>query len=87
MEVARLTGLSIPTIRRYLKDGRLPKVQPGGRRCRVLIPRSAIESIGLPVAQAAKEDAWQDENTGATDSTPKSHGPLPKWMNKRNNCK
>lgn len=39
----RLTGLPMSTVRRYLDDGRLPKVQSGGPQSRVLIPRSEVE--------------------------------------------
>ena len=44
-EFAHLSGLSLSTVRRYLADGRLPKVQPGGPRCRVLIPRQQFPAI------------------------------------------
>jgi hypothetical protein len=45
-DFARHSGLSLSTVSRYLASGRLPKIQFGGRRCRVLIPRAALD--GLP---------------------------------------
>jgi len=78
--VAR-SGLSLPTVRRYLRDGRLPSIQPGGRRCRVLIPRSALESYS-----AAKSAArTSDTNRAPIVATPSESrhktlpGPRAKW--------
>jgi hypothetical protein len=39
------SGLSLATIHRYLKRGLLPSRQPAGKRGRILIPISALESI------------------------------------------
>ena len=36
-EFSGLSGLSLATVRRYLKRGRLPYRQPAGRRGRILI--------------------------------------------------
>ena len=44
-QFSEVSGLSLATIHRYLANGRLPKVQPGGKRCRVLIPRSALSVV------------------------------------------
>ena len=41
-EFAAKSGISLVSVRRYIAAGRLPSVQPGGRRCRVLIPQSAL---------------------------------------------
>ena len=83
-EFAQLTGLSMATVRRYLRDGRVPKIQPGGARCRVLIPRAALElhlcpstesdeSIGLPAAEI-RDDSNRDK---------RRHGPAPRWTGRR----
>ena len=40
-EFSSHSGISLSTVWRYLADGLLPKVQPGGPRCRVLIPIEA----------------------------------------------
>ena len=87
-EFAGLTGLSMATVRRYLRDGRLPKVQPGGKRCRVMIPRDALEEF-LPSSYASGEstDVPMADNTAVssppTTSTPRDHGPVPRWMERR----
>ena len=41
-EFAREAQLSMATVRRRLKDGGIPSIQPGGPGCRVLIPREAL---------------------------------------------
>ncbi len=88
-EFVRLSGLSLATVRRYLANDRLPKVQPGGRRCRVLIPRDALEGVEKPAGPVGEEPL-----TDPTVSTkpeiqqfPKRSsqlgGPVPKWMGRR----
>ena len=47
---SRLSGLSLATIRRYLKSGKLRFFQPGGKRARILIARSAVEQLA-PMSQ------------------------------------
>lgn len=49
-EFHQLSGLSPATINRYLASGKLPKVQPGGKGCRVMIPRSALNALPAPPA-------------------------------------
>jgi hypothetical protein len=39
------SGLSIASVRRYMRDGKLPFVQPGGPRGRVLIPTDALARL------------------------------------------
>lgn len=50
-EFVAKSGLSLATVRRYLRDGRLPSIQPGGRRCRVLIPASALALVSAVNAE------------------------------------
>jgi hypothetical protein len=75
------------TVRRYLKDGRVPSVQPGGARCRVLIPVAAVEhflctstdtndSVGTPAADAPGE-------CNTFDHDERRHGPEPHWTRRR----
>src|SRR4051794_28412378 len=42
-EFAEASGFSLPTIRRYLEKGKLPKFQPAGEGGRIGIPRSALQ--------------------------------------------
>ena len=76
-EFARLSGLSLSTVYRYLKSGKLPFRQPNGRRGRILI---AIDAIEL----ARGEDKEQQIASNATpeppvQEAPKLSGPRPKW--------
>jgi excisionase family DNA binding protein len=50
-----VTGFSKATVNRLLAAGDLPKLQPGGPRCRLLIPASAlaVEKQAAPSASAA----------------------------------
>ena len=81
-EFAALSGLSIATVRRRIRDGQLPVFQPGGRRTRTLIPAEVLASRGdrdptdrsggaapSPEAQAA---------AGPATSTPRRRGPRPR---------
>lgn len=80
-EYAHLTGLSLSTVRRYVRDQRLPSVQPGGRRCRVLIPRTALvhvsptdQGLGAQAASASTLPVQQAPSRGS-----KLPGPAPHW--------
>ncbi|MFP4105889.1 MAG: helix-turn-helix domain-containing protein [Phycisphaerae bacterium] len=44
-EFAAHSGLSQATVRRRIRDGSLPHVQPGGKGCRILIPVNALERM------------------------------------------
>jgi excisionase family DNA binding protein len=73
LEFVISSGLSISTVRRLLKAGRLPFIQPAGRRSRILIPRDALTQTRAspPVA------------TPAGDRTPIRQGlpgPAPRWQ-------
>ena len=41
-EFGELCGLSIATVRRYIRFGKLPCVQPAGLRGRILTPRDVL---------------------------------------------
>jgi len=85
IEFSRVSGLSLSTVRRYLASGRLPKVQPGGRRCRVLVPREALEVFQPPAesyATAQTEIREDDHSKGPSSkpsSQPRTRGPRPRW--------
>ena len=78
--VAR-SGLSSATVRRYLRDGHLPSAQPGGPRCRVLIPVTVLKSF-LAAKQVAGPNGT-DRSSTVTKSAYASNKPLPgptaKW--------
>ncbi len=78
--VAR-SGLSLATVRRYLRTGRLPSLQPGGRRCRVLIPAAALErfTVARPLASTNRTDLPETVVTPAFISKRTLPGPTAKW--------
>ncbi len=47
-ELARISGVSEVTLRRYWRDGKITGFQPGGRGSRVLFPRDALERNQAP---------------------------------------
>lgn len=53
-EYSLASGLSIATVHRYLKAGKVPFVQPAGPRGRILIPVEAIAPVAtdLPVSNS-----------------------------------
>ncbi len=89
-EFARSTGISLPTVRRYLKTGRLPKVQPGGHRCRVLIPRDALSGYQAESDSAGENTAVEDKSqvsdsqNYSSQSLSSLSGPVPHWMKNTN---
>ena len=90
-EFAARSGLSLSTIRRYLKNGRLPGVQPGGSRCRVLIPSDALDSLCDPAGRSKTlTSKASDSNTVNNPTLPPSaslqsalSGPVPRWLGKK----
>lgn len=55
-ELSRTSGLSISTIRRLVRDDRVPFVQPSGKGGKLLFPPDAIERSARmpPETQAAQ---------------------------------
>jgi excisionase family DNA binding protein len=89
--IADLSGLSLSTVHRYLDKGKLPKEQPGGKRCRVLIPRDALESTNRNGESAGDtptqlSNGYQEtgEVIAVVLSPNKSHRPgsQPRWKSK-----
>ena len=85
-EFSQLSGLSLASVYRYLKNGQLPCWQPRGPRGRILIPADALLK-----AHAGPRDAPTSlTNTEATlppavmtsqrQSPPQLSGPRPKWL-------
>ena len=87
-EFVRLSGLSLATVRRYLANGRLPKFQPGGPRCRVLIPQHVLKEQCPPASTT--DASVQSYSVGAAEissssetKTPCHRGPSPRWRERR----
>ena len=82
-QFAQVKGLSLSTVRRYLKRGLLSSIQPGGARCRVLIPRNALDSLptGLNATAAGSDQAVSKASSLSTcDERPRLSGPTPRWL-------
>ncbi|WP_020471427.1 winged helix-turn-helix domain-containing protein [Zavarzinella formosa] len=71
-EYARRSGLSKATVSRRLKDGSLPRLQPGGPGTRVLIPAAALQIPASPVPKAL-----DSRPNPAPHDRPR--GPRPAW--------
>lgn len=71
------SGLSISTLQRRVKEGRLRSVQPGGPRTRVLIPTDALE------ATPPKNDAPPPPAAPQIDPDSRLPGRPPDWLKKR----
>jgi hypothetical protein len=62
------SGLSVPTLRRYVRKGLLVAFQPGGPGCRLLFRPDALEQAGLLLMQ---------KSTAAMNDTPNQPRRLP----------
>ena len=86
-EFAQLSGLSPSTVGRYLKRGLLPKVQPGGPRCRVLIPRDALNTYRQDPESLETEPSGTDPEAPSASAPPampvRLSGPAPRWLRRR----
>jgi excisionase family DNA binding protein len=72
-ELAAYTGLSVSTLRRLWRRGRITGFQPGGPRTRVVFPPDAIEqAVRLPPDPRA--------GTPARPADAPRRGPRPKWL-------
>jgi len=67
-ELSQASGLSVSTIRRLVRDERIPYLQPSGKGGKLLFPPDAIERTS-PVSDAA--------DTGSR----RIAGKRPNWMN------
>src|SRR5262245_37496200 len=85
IEYGRRMGLSLPTVRRYIKAGRIPVIQPGGKRCRVLIPVSALHSqsaSAIETVEVPPEEPQRSPDVPDPRATRPS-GPTPQWLKRR----
>ena len=82
-EFSELSGLSLATVRRYLRSGRLPSRQPAGHRGRILIPADALELVIVATPPVETSQAPAAPSTPATTRPPvtpaRPPGPRPRW--------
>jgi hypothetical protein len=78
-----LSGLSLATVHRYLRNGRLPYQQPAGRRGRLLIPADALELLSAATPPGGPPRPPLSPSTTATTQAPvtpaRPPGPRPRW--------
>ena len=80
-ELSVQTGLSLSTLRRRVKEGKLPCIQPGGRRTRIVFPVDVVERL-LQHASNSSETATVPPapKPARPAANPTHHGPRPKWL-------
>ncbi len=83
VEFQLATGYSDSTIRRKLKNGSLPMFQPGGKRTKILIPKSVLlpPTQTHPAGNAPVNIPFKDAFRPPISSSPpsKRRGPKPRW--------
>lgn len=84
LEFCQLSGLSLATVHRYLKSGKLPFWQPGGHRTRILIPVDALEALpggaaGMGPAGHSRAAQGSPPISTTTEKPAPLPGPRPKW--------
>jgi excisionase family DNA binding protein len=75
-ELSQLTGLSVSTIRRRVKDGTIPFLQPGGPRSRIAFPADIVERL-LQITSHRSPDT---EPIAEMPPVKPQCGPQPKWQ-------
>lgn len=86
-ELCELSGLSLATIHRYLKKGKLPYRQPAGPRGRILIPAEALTITTIsdaPAQHAEATDPTLLPHAQTKAQLPPLSGPRPKWTRQAN---
>ena len=78
-EFSQLSGLSLATVHRYLKAGKLPFLQPGGPRSRVLIPSDALQ---LPSPMTSIEREAESHQLFSASQVVHPPSRQPRWMRK-----
>jgi excisionase family DNA binding protein len=80
-EVSAQTGLSLSTLRRRVQEGKLPFIQPGGRRTRVVFPADVVERLlQHPTDSPEIEPVLPSPEPARSTARPVPHGPKPKWL-------
>jgi hypothetical protein len=82
-QLSAISGLSASTLRRRIKDGSLPVIQPGGRRSRLLFRRDVLDTLSAVAREATSTSASSGEETPGDDPTIPAvqplPGPRPRW--------
>jgi excisionase family DNA binding protein len=73
-ELSQRSRLSVSTLHRLKKSGKIPYVQPAGKGGRLLFPADALERVALATASFGPEPPVEAQ------SPKRLSGPLPAWM-------
>jgi hypothetical protein len=88
-QYASASGISLSTVWRLLAKGLLPKLQPGGPGCRVLIPITALQVSSVPPPPppaVTPPDATSVSEASSLENKPprsRQRGPRPRWSRRR----
>jgi excisionase family DNA binding protein len=76
----RCPNISLPTVRRYVKSGKLPSVQPGGKGCKILIPADALETCRREQQATSKPLLLSPPAKSKPKSKPTRPARRPNWL-------
>jgi excisionase family DNA binding protein len=79
-EVSAQTGLSLSTLRRRVMEGKLPFIQPGGRRTRIVFPIDVVERLLQDSGSPSEKSPVLTSSTAVSAANPVHRGPKPKWL-------
>lgn len=83
-QLSAISGLSVSTLRRRLKDGSLPFLQPGGTRSRLLFRRDVLDTLARPAGEPVSAQSTARQAVCPESVTPEASlalpGPRPRWM-------
>lgn len=83
LEFSQASGLSLATVHRYLRSNKLPHLQPGGRRGRILIPVDALEMASSAAPETPSDGPITAPEEPAHIQQPETparlSGPRPRW--------
>jgi excisionase family DNA binding protein len=79
-EYALLTGLSLSTVTRLLAKKKIPKLQPGGKGTRVLIPRDAVRFTKTEMSKTATNQVVAPLDADVPGVQGRLSGRQPLWM-------
>jgi excisionase family DNA binding protein len=77
-EFAKRNGISASTVRRLLRQGKLPYFQPGGNKHLILIPHDALVRSQPDFPALGEKQNQRSDNSGR-----RLPGPMPRWMQRR----
>jgi hypothetical protein len=82
-EFSRFSGLSLATVHRYLRRGKVRYLQPAGPRGRILIPIDALELFAAAAPAPLLVEATAGASSAISDSPATTlrrlSGPRPLW--------